>query len=214
MIRVQIIPRPYLKRIFDVLLTLILCALLAPFFLIIFIATKIEGLINPSSRGPFFYKEIRYSQGKPFNFYKIRIFKQTAIEKTLQNEGFIHTKELEEAGALTLTGKFLKKFYLDELAQLFNILKGEMSFVGPRPLNAEVYKQEMAQGLYSKKIMITGLTGLVQISKTKNQPRTADYIYDEQYADFCRQNNSIKILLFDIYILIKSFFKILKGEGL
>ena len=212
----QIIPLPLIKRLFDFSLAAIVLILLSPLIFLIYLALKIEGYFRPDCRGSFFYVETRISQGQPFRFYKIRIFKPTALQKTLRESGFIHTKPLEMSPQnLTAAGKFLKKFYLDELGQLLNIIKGEMSFVGTRPWNTVDYPNEIARGIYRKKVLKAGLTGLVQITKGEH------YLYpggdrglDDYYIHFCRTHSAGAIFLFDLKILGWSIIKLLKGQGL
>ncbi|MBU1131164.1 sugar transferase [Patescibacteria group bacterium] len=208
----KIVRIPFLKRFFDILLSAILILPILPITLIIFIVYKSEGLIKPASRGPLFYTETRVSQGRPFKFRKFRIFKQAVLDEVLKNDGFIHTKPLEnKQDNLTYTGGFLKKFYLDELPQIFSVFWGEMSFVGPRPWNLVDYKDEIERGVYRKKVIKAGITGLVQVSKGFHKN---DLLLDNQYIKFCRHNPNWKILLFDFKILGKSIIVLLKGQGL
>lgn len=206
----------FLKRSFDIGFAFLFSVFLSPIIISIFIAMKIEGLIHKDSRGSFFYSETRISYGKPFRFYKFRIFKIAVLEKTLREFGFIHTKPLERnSDNLTVVGKFLKKFYLDELGQLFNVLRGDMSLVGPRPWNPVDYKQEIAEGIYRKKILRAGITGLVQITKNNRgrYPGT-DRGLDDYYILFCRNNSPLKIIFFDTWVIGKSLLMLLKGQGL
>ena len=215
MIEDKIISLPWLKRAFDLLITGCFLIMAAPLFLIIFVSAKIEGLLDPDSGSRFFYREIRISQGQPFYFYKIRIFKPAVLIRTLSQEGFVHTKPLEQNLAnLTRVGRVVKKFYLDELPQLFCILKGEMSLVGPRPWNPVDYQAEIQRGVYRKKVIKAGLTGLVQIAKSKNGNHQPGLDLDEQYIDLVKTLSPFKLLLLDVWILCQSFKLILKGEGL
>lgn len=212
----QPVPYPKAKRFLDFSLSLILIIILLPFILLIYLATKVEGLINKNSRGPFLYGETRISQGQPFNFYKIRIFKPKVIEEALKNKGFIHTKPLEQNKEnLTLVGRWLKKFYLDELAQLFNVLKGEMSLVGTRPWNEVDYQKELARGIFRKKIIKAGLTGLVQITKGQHQNFAGqDLGLDDYYIAYCRHHPPQQIILFDLKIIFQTLLKLIAGSGL
>jgi len=210
------VPYPAVKRVFDLCGATIALVLASPIFLVIFLAAKIESLFNPSARGPFLYAETRISKGEPFDFYKIRIFKVAALQKTIQAEGFIHTKPLEQDPKnITAVGKFLVKFYLDELPQLINVIRGEMSLVGTRPWNPVDFKAEIASGIYRKQIIKAGLTGLLQVTKGQhhNYPG-GDKALDDYYISFCRAHSNFEIILFDTYILLWSITKLLRGEGL
>ncbi|ACN99399.1 sugar transferase [Sulfurihydrogenibium azorense Az-Fu1] len=125
--------RKYIKRIIDFLLALIGIILLIPFFIIIAI------LIKKEDGGSIFFKQVRVGQyGKPFRIYKFR----TMVE----NAGKMGSQVTKgDDPRITKIGKFLRKYKLDELPQLINVLKGDMSLVGPRPevpKYVEVYKED------------------------------------------------------------------------
>lgn len=125
--------RKYIKRIIDFLLALIGIILLIPFFIIIAI------LIKKEDGGSIFFKQVRVGQyGKPFRIYKFR----TMVE----NAGKMGPQVTKgDDPRITKIGKFLRKYKLDELPQLINVLKGDMSLVGPRPevpKYVEVYKED------------------------------------------------------------------------
>lgn len=110
------------KRLFDILLSLVGVVLLSPLYLIIYIGQKI------SYNGPAIYKQERIGRGgKPFLIYK---FRTMVINNEL--DGIPQLAEVDDE-RLTRFGKFLRNHHLDELPQLWNVLKGDMSFVGPRP---------------------------------------------------------------------------------
>lgn len=110
-----------IKRIFDIIVSLIGLIALLPFFLIIAFVIKID------STGPIFFKQIRISKdGKEFEIYKFRTMIQDAESKGMQIT-------VGKDSRITKVGKFLRKSKIDELPQLINVLKGDMSFVGPRP---------------------------------------------------------------------------------
>jgi len=212
----QIVPCPLAKRLFDFCLTVLALIIFSPLIFLIYLAIKINGLINPADRGPFLYQETRISQGQPFNFYKIRIFKVEAIKQALGGIGIVHTKALEKRPEnLTAVGKIIKKFYLDEIGQLINVLKGEMSLVGTRPWNPATYEREINLGIYRKKVIKAGITGLVQITKGHHQNYLgSDRGLDDYYINFCRTHSPGQILFFDLKIIFLSLFKIIRGEGL
>jgi len=111
----------YGKRIFDFLASLLGLIILSPFFLVI------AGLIKLYDKGPVFFKQKRIGKNfKPFYIYKFRTMVVNA-----DKIGSLVTKE--DDPRITRLGKFLRKFKIDELPQLFNVIKGDMSIVGPRP---------------------------------------------------------------------------------
>ena len=109
------------KRFFDFIISLIVLIIFGPLFLILGI------LIKKDSEGPVFYRQIRIGKdGKPF-----RIFKFRTMVNNADKSGVTSTKE--DDVRITKMGKFIREYNLDELAQFINVLKGEMSIVGPRP---------------------------------------------------------------------------------
>ncbi|MHC2995787.1 MAG: sugar transferase [Candidatus Atribacteria bacterium] len=110
-----------LKRFFDFTISLIVLIIFSPLFLILGI------LIKKDSEGPVFYRQVRIGKdGKPFRIFKFRTMVYNA-----DKNGVTSTKE--DDIRITKMGKFIRKYNLDELAQFINVLKGEMSIVGPRP---------------------------------------------------------------------------------
>lgn len=150
------------KRVFDAAASLVGLVVLSPVFVFLSI------LIRVDSRGPIFFSQVRVGKdGREFRFYKFRSMVQDAedLKKKL-----MHLNELEgpvfkisDDPRITPIGRFLRRTSLDELPQLFNVLKGDMSLVGPRPpLPAEVANYESWQR--QKLSVLPGITCLWQIS--------------------------------------------------
>jgi len=206
---------PFAKRTFDIIISASLLILLSPLFLIIILCIKIEGFLVKKNSGPVFYTETRMSQGKPFKLLKFRIFKVSAYEPIRNNGDVVHTKSLEQDPKnLTAIGKLLKTFYLDEAPQLWNVFTGDMSLVGPRPWNPEDYKNEIAKGIFRKKVIKAGLTGPVQIHKRDANKYGGEHKLDNDYIAFSMKHNGVRIVLHDLNILTKSLWFTLKGQGL
>ena len=203
---------PYLKRLFDIIFSLLIIIITIPLFIIILLVIFIEHLLLGDILAPLFYTEKRISQGKPFNFKKFNIFKPRIIAKLKKQNIFIHTKNLEHSNGLTAVGFSLKNIYLDELPQLFNVLKGDISIVGPRPVNLEVYQKLLDKGVKTKSIIKAGLTGNFQSLKGITQK--TDIQLDQEYIDFCQNNSSWKIVWFDIKIILRTFIIVFKAEGI
>lgn len=125
----------YVKRAFDILLTTIGIILLSPFFITLALAVKL------SSKGPIIYKQTRIGKnGQPFFFYKFRsmyVGSDRDNKRDSEMNDFIKGngvgKKIVNKSSITPVGHFIRKYSLDELPQLFNVLKGDMSLVGPRP---------------------------------------------------------------------------------
>ena len=173
------------KRLFDIFLSLFALIILSPLFLIICII----NFLTPDTR-VFFSHERRGRRGKPFKIYKFQTMKN--------NTPNCATGELENPEQyITKLGRILRKTSLDELPQLWNILKGDMSFVGPRPLiSSEIraHRMRLEYGVYRFR---PGLTGLAQIKGRDNISLMKKMKLDKLYCD----NWSIKM---DIAILFQS----------
>ncbi|MDR2446290.1 MAG: undecaprenyl-phosphate galactose phosphotransferase WbaP [Treponema sp.] len=196
------------KRIIDVALTLIGGAIILPFLLLI------AALIKLSSPGPVLYGHTRVGQnGKLFTAWKFRSMKADAkeqLQKLLDSAPAIREEwelnhKLKDDPRVTAVGKILRKFSLDEFPQLINVLKGEMSLVGPRPIvEAEAAKYgEDFERIFSVK---PGMTGLWQVSGRSD----TDYAERVAYDTYYMQSWSIWL---DVWILYKTIGVVLRGKG-
>lgn len=186
----------YIKKLLDFVLSFILLIILSPIFLIIAIVSKIE-----EPKGTIFFKQERAGvDNKPFMCYKFRSMKMDAPQNA-------STWELENPDYfITPLGKFLRKTSLDELPQLINIVKGDMSFVGPRPVilkERELLDLRTANGSAKAK---PGITGLSQISGRDNLDPATKAQTDSIYANDITFINDLKIIL-------KTIPKVFKAEG-
>ena len=156
-----------IKRIFDLVVSLVAVIVLSPILLVIALAIRLED------RGPILYRTQRVGRGgKPITVYKFRSMRMNAdrLEDMLTPEELEEYKKnfkLEHDPRITKVGAFLRKTSLDELPQLFNILSGTLSLVGPRPVlqeETELYGDKRNLLLSCK----PGLTGLWQVSGRSN----------------------------------------------
>lgn len=195
----------FVKRIADIFCSAIAIILLSPLFIIISIAIK------ATSEGPVIFVHKRVGKnGKEIGIYKFRsmvVNAEALIEKFTpeQKEEFQKNFKLENDPRITKIGKFLRKTSLDELPQLFNILKGDLSIVGPRPImevETEIYGKYRDM-LLSVKPGLTGFWAANGRSDTSYKKRRAMEIY---YV----KNRS---LLFDIKIIFKTIISVFTGKG-
>jgi lipopolysaccharide/colanic/teichoic acid biosynthesis glycosyltransferase len=170
------------QRIVDTCVSLLGVILLLPVFVVIVIAIKV------SSKGPVIFKQERAGKnGKPFVFYKFRTMKIDA-------DPFGPSPKSGDDLRLTRIGKFLREYSLDELPQLFNVLRGDMSIVGPRPL----YVSQMAEwdDRQKKRLLVKpGLTGLAQISGRGGLTREEKLELDVKYVETAGFLADIKIIM-------------------
>ena len=183
------------KRTMDIVSSLVGLILLSPLFLLVAILIKLD------SKGPIIFKQIRIGKNsKPFYIYKFRSMKIDA--PNLSTEEFINASDFT-----TKVGKFIRKTSIDELPQLVNILKGDMSIVGPRPvIEREVRLLELRKECNVDSIL-TGITGLAQINGRDNIDDYEKVKYDFEYL-------SKRNLVLDIKIIINTVLKVAKSEGI
>ena len=202
----------YLKLFFDKLVSLLFLAITLPIIFFLKLAFIIEGLIIPENKGPMFFSYNAVSQGKVFPKYKIRLIKTKYIEPEGAKRGdwIAYSAEWNE-DSRTIVGTFVKKFYLDEIPQFWNVLRGDMSIVGPRPLAVIHYERDLAQGNVTRKHLKGGLLGLGHIMKGK--PEFGNPIYEYEYIDQYIKRSELGLLWLDLTIIWRGVILILKGGG-
>ena len=142
----------FFKRVFDIVVSLVMLIVLSPLFLILALAVKID------SDGPVFYRQVRVTQyNRRFRIFKFRTMVQGADRGSLVT--------VQGDSRVTRVGRFIRKYSIDELPQLFNILKGDMSIVGNRPLPLYEAEQLTSDAYIDRFMAPAGLTGLWQVEK-------------------------------------------------
>ncbi len=200
------------KRIFDIIFSLCVIIISSPLTVFFLCAIALEHTLRLRPFDPLFYSETRFSQGKPFTLYKFNIFRYNIIQDMRARGEFIYTKKLEHNGSLLYVGWLLKQIYLDEFPQFFNILRGDMSVVGPRPVNSEVHTLLLERGITDKEKVRAGLTGYYQ-QRHKYARGITQEIADRMYVEFYEENPWYKILLFDIQIIVKTLAVLIRAKG-
>jgi len=179
--------RKFGKRIIDVLLSLIGIILLFPLFLIISILIKID------SKGPVIFKHKRLGKNcEPIYVLKFRTMVDNAVSLGPQYTSSNDTR-------ITKIGKFLRNTSLDELTQLFNILKGDMSIIGPRP---DAYTDMPTDTQRKRTEILPGITGLAQVNGRSNLDEKTRENYDLEYIEKYSFIYDLKIFIKTILIVI------------
>jgi len=199
------------KRYFDIILALFMLVITLPFSLSALLIIKIDQILRGRARDPLFYTDTRISRGKPFYLYKFNIFRYEQILEARARGDFVHTKKYEKNGGVTYIGWVLKQIYMDELPQFFNVLIGDMSTVGPRPVNREVHAMLMSKGFVDKNKVPAGITG--NYESFKNAKGKLAQELDKEYADYYHTHPWYKVLLFDFKIILRTIKVILRAKG-
>lgn len=186
----------YLKRPLDFLISLIAIVILCPIFLIIAVWIKLN------SKGPVFFRQKRVGKNKElFEIYKFR-----SMRTDTPSDMPTHLLNDPEA-FITSSGKFLRKTSLDELPQLFNIIKGDMAVIGPRPALWNQYDLIEERDKYKANDIRPGLTGWAQINGRDELEIPIKAKLDGDYVE----NMS---LFFDIKCLLGTVSSVLRSEGI
>ncbi len=199
----------FLKRVFDYTISITILPILIPVMVIISLFIKL------TSKGPVIFSQKRVGKdGKVFKCYKFRTMYEDAEERLkeiLENNPdlkveWLKNRKLKNDPRITPIGKFLRKTSLDELPQIFNVLKGDMSLVGPRPVTTEEIKMYYKESAYYYYSVLPGITGLWQVSGRSDTDYENRIALDTWYV----RNWSVWL---DVVILFKTVKIILKREG-
>lgn len=199
-----------IKRLVDIIGALVGIVFLIPLTIILYIVNK----FSKESKGPLFFDQLRIGKnGKEFKLYKYRSMVMHADEKLWEylnkneeaREEYFKYKKLRNDPRITKLGNFLRKASLDEFPQFINVLKGEMSLVGPRPY---LYREKEDMGSrYQQIIQVKpGLTGLWQVSGRNDIDFKERLNIDVKYIQD-------RTLWLDFKILFKTFFRVFEKGG-
>jgi exopolysaccharide biosynthesis polyprenyl glycosylphosphotransferase len=202
----------WMKRLFDVIASTLISIVISPILIAIAIAIK------KTSSGPIFYRQDRVGlKGHRFQVWKFRTMVENASELQKELEAQNEVKggvlfKIKEDPRITKIGKFLRKYSLDELPQLINVLQGQMSLVGPRPLPVRDYErslenmEQFSRDRFLRYEVLPGITGLWQVkgrsSEDSNQIFYWDMVYILQWS-----------LALDLKILLQTIKVVLSKEG-
>jgi len=195
----------FIKRLFDVAVSCMMLVLLIPVFAITALCIVLE------SRGPVFYSQTRVgTDGRHFRFFKFRSMvvgahniKEELLKHNESKDGVLF--KMKKDPRVTRVGRFIRKFSIDELPQLFNVLIGDMSLVGPRPATPDEvaqYTLEQRKRLHA----VPGITCIWQVSGRSEIPFEKQVQLDIEYI----RSTS---LMSDLIILLKTIPAVLSGKG-
>ncbi len=185
------------KRAFDIVISLLALILLSPLLFIIVI------IISITSRGQILCPQWRYGKGKTyFNMLKFRTM-------SVCEDGYSMKMVVKNDNRITSFGKLLRKYSMDELPQFFNVLKGDMSIVGPRPHAISMVNEYSKQvsGIHFRHLIKPGITGLAQLYGPRCENNTADNINIIIYFDKLYIHTWSHLL--DLKIFICTFYHVL-----
>ena len=178
----------YIKRNLDFIFAIILLIFLSPIMILAAIAIKLE---DPT--GPIFFKQKR--PGKDAKIFEVIKFRTMIVD--MEQDG----KKLSDMERLTKVGSFLRKTSIDELPQLFNIIRGEMSFIGPRPLLVEYLKYYSPEQMRRHDVT-PGISGWAQVNGRNAISWEEKFQYDIWYVDNQSFFLDLKIFLLTIYSVL------------
>nr|WP_298414791.1 sugar transferase [uncultured Halomonas sp.] len=188
-----------IKRLFDITISSIALLVFSPLILLMAIWIRFD------SRGPVFFTQSRVGKNQiPFQVFKMR----TMIDRSSSHIDQINERVItgNKDPRITRSGRFLRSTSLDELPQLWNILRGDMSIVGPRPIIPE--QLEVVPSVYEKRFdVLPGLTGLAQIRGRRSLGWLDQLQADKEYVE--KRN-----LFYDLHIIIKTMVVVIKGSGI
>ena len=196
------------KRIFDLLLALLIFPAVA------LMGLMITALIMLTTGGPVFYRQTRIGQyGRKFKIIKFRTMHPRAEKVLLDfldanpaaHVEWLQTHKLRDDPRITALGRFLRKTSLDELPQIFNVFRGEMSFVGPRPI-VHAEREKYGERFVFYTAVVPGITGLWQVSGRCDVSYAARVALDERYARSW-------VPLLDLKILVRTPRAVFHGRG-
>ncbi|MCI9127106.1 MAG: sugar transferase [Eubacterium sp.] len=190
-----------IKRMFDILSSSMMIIILIPLWIVIPIVIKLD------SKGPVFFKQRRRT--KDGNIFYILKYRSMVVNAENMEAGLF---SYENDPRVTKVGSFLRSSSIDEFPQLFNIFKGDMSVVGPRPcVEYELGDYETLNNRYRKRFQVkAGLTGLAQVKGRNDISWDEKVMWDNCYVDAFKK----KGILIDIRILFESLVKVFKKENI
>ena len=199
---------PRAKRTLDVAVSGSLLVALTPIWALVLAAVGVDMLRCPRDRGRVLYRERRVSAGRAFELLKLRTLREDVL---VVAAGHVRPHEADVDNLTWAGRRVLKPMYLDELPQLWNVLRGDMSMVGPRPWPDELVERQVGRGVDYRLRVPAGWTGAAQVSKGLD-------VHFEQldldYVALLESGSAWEIVRCDLGIMRRTMRTMLRGEGL
>jgi lipopolysaccharide/colanic/teichoic acid biosynthesis glycosyltransferase len=199
------------KRVADVGIAAALLLVASPVAVVAVGAMAVDMLVCRRDRGRLVYRERRISQGREFDLLKLRTVREDALARMDEPGGHARVLEADPANLTWAGRRVLKPWYLDELPQLVNVLRGEMSLVGPRPWPPSLVSRQVERGIDYRLRVPAGWTGEAQVAKGTDASFEA---LDLAYVERCSNSGGLGLLRHDLGILRRTVATLLRGEGL
>jgi lipopolysaccharide/colanic/teichoic acid biosynthesis glycosyltransferase len=207
------VPYPLTKRLFDRVVASFLLLLLSPLLLVSVVLIGLDMIFVPRDRGPWLYRERRVSRGREFDVLKFRVLRRSALDDLAGKPDSYARLYEQDTANLTWAGAVIKRIYADELPQLFSVLRGEMSLVGPRPWPVSMVEKQVADGFDYRLRITAGWTGPAQVRKDRGKKGPSTGL-DLEYVELCRTLGGLRLVRYDLGILRQSLGTMLRGRGL
>ena len=203
----------WIKRAFDIVVSSLAIVALVPVFLGIFASHFLLSIVFPTQRGKLLVHYSAISKGKVFPKLKLRVTMRSFIDRAAAKRGDWKAYATEwEPESRTYLGVLLKNLYLDELPQLFNVLLGHMSMVGPRPLAVHHYERDVAQGNTYRRTIKAGLFGPSQALKG-----TFEFGDSESECEYLQKyvnSSAFALLWHDLTLIARCLRIVAEAKGL
>ena len=205
-------PERRLKRYFDFSAAIFVLALSAPFWLVVALAIRVDGWVHAAHAGPVLDPYIACSAGKKFLKLKFRTVKTAAFVPSWRRLDYRCRPTEHAPENLTCVGRVLKAYYLDELPQVLNVLRGEMTLVGPRALAWHHYLKMLRLGHPLRRMMKAGLIGPAHVRK--GTPDFPNLTFEYAYADLYLSLSALGLLWEDLKLVVLGIKAVLEARGL
>jgi lipopolysaccharide/colanic/teichoic acid biosynthesis glycosyltransferase len=207
------VPYPLAKRIFDRMVAALLLVVLSPLLLLALAVLAVDMVFAPRDRGRWLYRERRISRGREFEVLKFRVLREDVLaEIASRDDAYARLYEADQAN-LTGAGRIVKRIYADELPQIVNVLRGDISLVGPRPWPVTMVESQVAKGFDYRLHVMAGWTGPAQVRKDSKAKSKATEL-DVEYVELCRTLTGPQLVRHDLKVIRQSLRTVLRARGL